>query len=279
MKRSASLPMYNLAGLRPANAAFWAAVAEALRARGIGELPEAPDFERPAVPDRIGPEVLFTQTCGFPLGTIYRGQHALLGVPDYEQPGDARAQAAAMGIAGPVHCAFILVRDDDPARSLEDLRGRVFACNSQHSNSGMNLPRRTLAPLAGGRPFFARVVETGTHPASMALVQSGGADAASIDNMTYSFHADVRPEAVAGLRVLAETVPSPAIPFVTSAATDTATQSALREALHEVSVAPRHAALRHTLRLRAIVPPEGSDYAILARYEAEAAAMGYPRLV
>jgi ABC-type phosphate/phosphonate transport system substrate-binding protein len=73
-------------------------------------------------------------------------------------------------------------------------------------------------------------------------------------------------------------VPSPAIPFVTSAATEAATQAALRDALREVSSAPRHAALRRALRLRAILPPEGSDYAILARYEVEAAAMGYPRL-
>lgn len=270
MTRSASLPMYNLPRMRAVNAAFWDALAALLRARGLRDLPATLRFERPAVPDAIGAEVLFTQTCGYPLGTIYRGQHALLAVPDYIEP-DA---VAAPG----THRGLFLVRADDPAQRIEDLRGRVFACNSRHSNTGMNLPRRSLAPLAQGRAFFARVAMTGTHPASMALVQSGGADATSIDSLTYAFHADHQPEAVAGLRILAATVPSPAIPFVTSAATDAATQAALRDALMAFGQAPEHAALRRTLRLRAILPPATADYGVLARYAAEAAAMGYPEL-
>ncbi|CAH0141047.1 phosphate/phosphite/phosphonate ABC transporter substrate-binding protein [Roseomonas sp. CECT 9278] len=272
MTRSASLPMYNLPPMRPVNAAFWDALAALLRDRGIHDLPATLAFERPAVPDAIGPEVLFTQTCGYPLGTIYRGQHALLGVPDYRE-----ADGPATSAPG-THRGLFVVRADDPAQRIEDLRGRVFACNSRHSNTGMNLPRRTLAPLAGGQPFFARVAITGTHPASMALVQSGGADAASIDSLTYAFHADHQPEAVAGLRILAATVPSPAIPFVTSAATDSATQAALRDALAAFGQAPAHAALRQALRLRAILPPDAADYAVLARYEAEASALGYPDL-
>jgi ABC-type phosphate/phosphonate transport system substrate-binding protein len=270
--------MYNLAEMRAAHAAFWDAIAARLRARGVAEVPDALDFDRRPVPDAIGPEVLFTQTCGYPLGTIYRGQFALLGVPDYDEGVDVPPADEAPALAGPVHRALFVVRADDAARRLDDLRGRVFACNSVHSNSGMNLPRRTLAPLAGGRPFFARVIATGGHPASMAAVRDGRADAAAIDSLTFAFHADHRPAAVAGLRVLAATVPSPAIPFVTSAATDAPTREALRDALREVSDAPAHAALRRALRLRAIAPPEGSDYAILARYAAEAAAQGYPAL-
>jgi len=39
-----------------------------------GDLPEGLSYERPPVPDRIGPEVLFSQTCGYPLETIFAGQ-------------------------------------------------------------------------------------------------------------------------------------------------------------------------------------------------------------
>jgi len=272
MIRTASLPMYNLPRMRALNAAVWDALAGLLRDRGLRDLPASLSFERPAVPDAIGPEVLFSQTCGYPLGTIYRGQYALLGVPDYIEP-----EAVADAAPG-THRGLFVVREHDPARTLADLRGRVFACNSRHSNSGMNLPRRSLAPLAGGRPVFARVAMTGTHPASMALVQDGGADAAAIDSLTWAFHADHQPEAVAGLRILAATVPSPAIPFVTSAATDAPTLAALRDALAAFAAAPDHAALRHALRLRAILPPEAADYGILSRYGAEAAALGYPDL-
>ena len=270
MPRTASLPMYNLPEMRAINAAFWDALATLLPRDGVTDVPDALDFTRPPVPEAIGPEVLFTQTCGYPLQTIYRSQHTLLGVPQYDAPG-----CDAPEIAGPAHRALVVVRSDDPARALADLRGRVFACNSLHSNSGMNLPRRSLADLAGGKPMFRRVIISGGHPASMALVRDGEADATSIDNLTYTFFADHRPEAVHGLRVLAETVPSPAIPFVTSSATDPGTVAALRRGLQEVTDDPRHADACRALRLRSIAMPEGSDYTLLLRYEAEAAALGY----
>ena len=265
--------MYNLSEMRPFNTAFWHVLAAALAEAGVSDLPADLLFERAAVPACIGPEVLFTQTCGYPLQTIYSRQYAMLGVPRYDAPG-----CDAPEIQGPSHRAFFLVRSDDPVQDLNGLRGRVFACNSPHSNSGMNLPRRTLAPLAGGRPFFSRVVWTGTHPASMQRVQSGEADAAAIDNLTYAFHADYRPAALVGLRVLAETVPSPAIPFVTAATTEPSVQMALNHALAHFSQEGQFADLRDRLRIREIVPPDGVDYGLLSRYIAEAEALGYPLL-
>jgi ABC-type phosphate/phosphonate transport system substrate-binding protein len=272
--RTASLPMYNLPAMRAANAAVWEAIGGLLREAGIPDVPAALSFERPAVPPAIEPMVLFTQTCGFPLQNFYAGQYALLGVPRYDAPG-----CDAPEIAGPAHGGVFLVRDGHPAARLQDLRGSVLACNSLHSNSGMNLPRRSLAPLAGGKPFFSRVIFTGTHPNSLAAVRSGEADVTAIDNLTYVFHADYQPEAVAGLRILARTVPSPAIPFVTSVATDTRTQSALKAALRVFAADPRFAAVRRAVRITSIEAPEGSDYGLLLRYEAEAAALGYPELV
>ena len=271
--RTASLPMYNLPEMRGANAAFWHALASLLRREGVADVPGALDADGAPAPGSIGPDVLFTQACGYPLQTIYRGQHTLLGVPEYHAPGCGTPDGA-----GPSHCAFFVVREGDPARALAELRGRVFACNSRHSNSGMNLPRRSLAELAGGKPFFARVIETGSHAASMALVQNGGADAASVDNVTYALHADYRPHALAGLRVLCATVASPAIPFVTSIATGSAQVAELRRALHALGNDPAYAAERRALRLRGIAPADGSDYAALLRYEREANALGYSEL-
>ena len=39
------------------------------------------------VPERIGPEILFSQTCGYPLETIFSGQAIRLGTPCYAVPG------------------------------------------------------------------------------------------------------------------------------------------------------------------------------------------------
>jgi ABC-type phosphate/phosphonate transport system substrate-binding protein len=264
----ASLPMYNLPEMRAANARFWEVLHGLLRAAGLGEVPEELVFERGPVPPRLEPEMLFSQTCGYPLETVFRGQAIRLGAPVY----------AAPGCDGATHRAYFLVRAESPARRLADLRDAVFLLNSPVSNSGMNLPRRALAEVAGGRPFFRRVVETGGHPASLDRLLRGDGDVASIDCVTFAFWRRYRPQDAARLRIVGETPASPAIPFVTSVATPPATVAILRGALHTLAREPRHAAARAGLLIKDIVDVPDAAYRGLLDYEAEAAVLGYPRV-
>jgi len=57
-------------------------------------------------------------------------------------------------------------------------------------DSGMNLLRSAVAPLAGGRPFFASVIETGGHLASLQALLDDRADVAAIDCVTFAFVLD-----------------------------------------------------------------------------------------
>jgi ABC-type phosphate/phosphonate transport system substrate-binding protein len=262
---TASLPMYNLPEMAAVNAAFWRALAEELRLEGIADAPDALLTNSKPVPDAIRQGTMFTQTCGYPLQTIYRGQFQFLGVPTYDAPGCGAA----------THRAFIIVRADSPAERPEDLRGGVFALNSRYSNSGMNLPRLLFAQIAGGKPFFSRVIETGSHAASMQLVGNGGADAASIDCLTHAFLGDFRPAALTGLRRLADTPESPAIPFVTAADTPTDRVAALQRALSRLAAEAQHRPVLDRLRLRRIGPCDPAAYDRLLDYEREAFALGY----
>ena len=67
MTPTVSLPMYNLPEMRADNARFWEALRELLVEAGLRDLPERLTFDRLPVPERIGPEVFFSQTCGYPL--------------------------------------------------------------------------------------------------------------------------------------------------------------------------------------------------------------------
>jgi ABC-type phosphate/phosphonate transport system substrate-binding protein len=265
----ASLPMYNLPEMRAANARFWEVLRGLLIEAGLPDVPETLTFERWPVPERLEPDMLFSQTCGYPLETVFKGQAVRLGAPVYEVP----------GCDGPTHCAFFLVRQESPAMSLADLKGGVFLLNSPVSNSGMNLPRRALAEIAGGNPFFRAVIETGGHPASLERLLRGEGDVASIDCVTYAFWRQHRPEEAARVRILAYTPPSPAIPFVTSVATPPATAAILRTALRAVGSEPRYAAARAGLSLSGIEDVPDAAYRGLLDYEREAAEMGYPQLV
>jgi hypothetical protein len=172
--------------------------------------------------------MLFSQTCGYPLETVFRGQAVRLGAPVYDVP----------GCDGPTHRAFFIVPESSPARSVADLRGGVFLLNSPVSNSGMNLPRRALAEIAGGQPFFREIVVTGSHPASLDRLLRGEGDAASIDCVTYAFWRHYRPEAAARVRIVGETPVSPSIPFVTSVATPPKLVEILHSALRRLAREP-----------------------------------------
>jgi ABC-type phosphate/phosphonate transport system substrate-binding protein len=268
MSTSASLPMYNLPEMRPVNLSFWEALRELLAEAGLGDLPQSLSFERPPVPELIGPEVLFSQTCGYPLETIFQGQAIRLGTPCYDAP----------GCDGPTHCGFFVVPAGSEARALSDLAGGVFLINHRHSNSGRNLPRRALADIAGGRPLFARAVETGSQPGNLDRIARGEGDATAVDWVTYAFWCRHRPEMAPKVRVLGRTPPSPAIPFVTSIATPAATVAILLAALRSLVHEERCRAICEGLMLADIVDVPEARYRALLDYEHEAAALGYPAL-
>jgi ABC-type phosphate/phosphonate transport system substrate-binding protein len=142
----------------------------------------------------------------------------------------------------------------------------------------MNLPRRALAGIAGGRSVFAEVIETGSQPGNLDRIAHGEADATAVDCVTYAFWSRHRPAAAARTRILARTPPSPAIPFVTAAATPLATVAILRDALRRLARDERFAAVRAGLLIKDIVDVPAERYAALLDYESEAAGLRYATL-
>jgi hypothetical protein len=253
--------MYNLPEMRSGNAALWRAIRTEAERLGVDDLPAELDFARKPVPERIEPDTVFTQVCGWPLQTIYAGQATVIGIPVY----------GAAHCAGPTHAGVFVVHRDAAWHSVAELRGCDFVFNSVHSNSGMNLPRRVIAELARGEKFFRSVTETHSQPGNLERVARGQADATCVDCVTLAFFTRHRPDIAEQLRELAVTMSTPAIPFVTAAATDPVT-------LRRVATAPEWAPARNAMMLLDIMPPDQADYRIPCRYAAEAAAMDYPAL-
>lgn len=261
--------MYNLPEMRSHNAAFWVALRVELTRLGLENVPDLVDFERRPVPTEIEPDTLFTQVCGYPLQTIYRGQATMLGAPVY----------ATDHCTGASHSGVFLVHKTSAFRQLADLRGCHFAYNSRHSNSGMNLPRRSIADIAGGQPFFATIAETHSHPGNIERVARGEIDATCVDCVTYAFICRHRPAIGELTRVLAVTYPSPSIPFVTSVGASAELKQQLRNALFRVARTDEWSHVREGLMLRDIVPvDDDTSYAALLHYETEARELGYPEL-
>jgi ABC-type phosphate/phosphonate transport system substrate-binding protein len=224
----------------------------------------------PAPPDLLAlwqhPELLLAQTCGYPWVTQLRGQVKLVAAPRYTLP----------GCKGATHCSFILVPESSAAVTLADLRGKRVALNGHDSNSGMNLLRHAVAPLAEGGRFFDEVIESGSHVNSMTMLQQGGADVAAVDAVTFGYIQRDEPDKVAGLRVLQKTHQSPALPFITAKTRSDEEVLSMREYLSQL--------LRERKDLRDVLAIEGVDfvdeatYLPLLEWEREAVDLGYPAI-
>jgi ABC-type phosphate/phosphonate transport system substrate-binding protein len=211
----------------------------------------------------LSPQLLLTQTCGYPLMKILRGQVQVVGRPVYQLPHSA----------GGNHCSLIVARADDPRQRLEDFRGSHGLLNAQDSNSGMNLFRHTLAPLQRDGHFFAQVSLTGGHRNSLVAIKAGEGDLAAMDSVTFDYLARDRSEEIAGVKVIARTASGPCLPYVTRIGADA---QAIREAMNQALIdLPEVAAV---LAIAEVLPASEADYQVLLQYERAAMDMGITQL-
>ncbi len=261
----ASLGMYDARWLHGANDALWQAIAARLRHEGVAQVPARLTRDRPLDAIWADPGLLLAQTCGYPL-TMRLGDRVLpVAVPCYR----------AEGCEGAWHRSAIVVRRDDPAATPDDLAGRRAAMNARDSNTGMNLLRAAVAPLAQGGRFFGEVIETGAHARSVLAVIAGRADLAAVDAVTLALLRDRYPGLNRRIRVLGWSAASPGLPLITAQA---AMIEPLRRALAAVIADPALAGLRAVLRIEGLAVLDRSAYAVVPALEAEAQRAGYPVL-
>ncbi|KAA0995655.1 PhnD/SsuA/transferrin family substrate-binding protein [Pseudomonas sp. ANT_J12] len=214
----------------------------------------------------LSPQLLLTQTCGYPLMTLLRGQVRVVGRPRYELP-DSN---------GGNHCSLLLSRADDPRRNLPAFYNCRGVINDEGSNSGMNLLRHRLAPLHRDGQFFARVGISGGHRESLRWLRENLADLAAIDSVTFAYLARHAEAEVAGLRVVARSAFSPTLPYITAASASDEQVEQLRRVMNEtLRELPDVAEI---LGLQEVLPATESDYQVVLDYQQEAEALGYGRL-
>lgn len=198
----ASLPMYDRPETTDTLDHLWAEI----RAR----LP----FDAPAALTRGGdiwdhwqhPDLILSQTCGYPYRARLHGRVQMVAAPDIRLPGCAPGY----------YNSVLVVRRDEPRSRLADFAKAPFAYNEALSQSGWAAPQ-THAAAQGFR--FANPVPTGAHVDSARAVAEGRADIAAIDALTWRLIE--RHEAFApALREIARTDPTPAPPFITGPGRD-----------------------------------------------------------
>ncbi|AEX53295.1 periplasmic component of an ABC superfamily phosphate/phosphonate transporter [Rahnella aquatilis CIP 78.65 = ATCC 33071] len=220
-----SLPMY---AISPADVeAFAGVLRQKLKQLGLVSTPDALNWPQDLFCHWQAPDLLLSQTCGFPLMESLP-QVQLVGTFSYRAP----------GCEGFRYRSFLLVREEDAGLHLAGFRHRRLAFNSTDSQSGYNSLRALVAPLAKDGRFFSQATATGSHRESLHYVQQNLADLAAIDCVTLELLRRSEPHILSGLAVIGQTAAVPGLPLITSPQTSSQDLAILRQALRDIAHEP-----------------------------------------
>ncbi len=262
---TASLPMYDMDATRDSNDVFWAALARELRRHGFSGVPD--QLTRGCAVSELwdDPDLFFSQCCGFDVIARHKETLRPIATPLYSAPGCSDGNYSSQ----------IIVRQHSPFKDVRDMIGTRAAINGPESHSGMSALRHLISQRHGAGDFFATLTVSGSHFASLELVQNGQVDVAAIDSVTLALLQIKYPETLDGIKVLGSTYPAPAPPFVVSAQMPEAQVVQVQNALQKVFEDEKLAPCRTRLLLKGVTLTTAEDYWVLEAFQDHAIKRGF----
>lgn len=238
----AALGMYDRAETQGSNDRLWALIRDGMRAKGLAAPEGLTRGARAYWDGWTAPDLVLSQTCGFPYRARLHDKVTLIGTPDY-------------GVAGcppGYYCSVLIARGDDPRRTVTEFDGAALAFNDDLSQSGWAAPQTYASVLGITLPPLIR---TGGHLLSARAVAEGRAEIAALDAVTWDMIAQWDAFAK-GLKVVGRTDPTPGLPYIAALGTHTALLFDIMAAA--IAALPR---LDHeVLRLKGLVRIEPATY-------------------
>jgi len=264
----ASLPMYDWPEVRDVTDAWWSGLAEAFRREGIKDVPGSLYRSETDGASWTHPDLLFSQTCGYPYTHGGSNHLRLVATPSY----------GLEGCDGPTYRSFLLCHKDAKQSDISEFRQSRVAVNDLMSQSGYSALRAVIAPLANGQAFFSDVMESGGHRFSMERVGQGKADLCAVDPICYALAERYVPDLLAPLRIIATSPGAPGLPFVTAKPSSDDLVARLRAGLMQAMADPKLSDIRSALFLSGTEILTDSDYRRILEIERSAVDLGYPKV-
>lgn len=257
-----SLPMY---GIQPQDVQpFWQRLSQQLRYYGVAGVSEQLAWPSDLLQHWQDPNVLLSQTCGFPLVTLLQHQVQLVGAFSYQSP----------YCSGEYYRSLVVVREDEAGLQLADFRGKIVAYNSTDSQSGYNALRALIAPLAVNGRFFSHGIASGGHYRSIDMIKQHHADIAAIDCVSFALLQRANPTAVAGLKIIAQTEAAPGLPLITSLSTSKEQLLLIRQAISATINSPAAISAKDLLLIKGFSVLPWSAYDVIKHMQHKAFALG-----
>lgn len=198
-----SFPWYEVPGTETLYDELWAQLRAHLLAEGFedGDLPLELNRSRPHDELLKRSDLLLTQTCGYDIAEERPLPWTLIGTWGYgDRPG--------------TYTSYVVVREDSSIVTLDQVCDRRMIANSSRSYSGYHVWTALLRTPS--IDVFSQIPWSGSHMQSLRALQSGQADIAAVDTVTWDLLQKFAPDFLEGLRPLAESAPVPAPPLISS---------------------------------------------------------------
>jgi phosphonate transport system substrate-binding protein len=169
----------------------------------------------------------------------------------------------------PVYYSYIIVPRDSEAKSLKDLKGKVYAFTDPLSNSGRLVPTYMLVRL-GETPesFFKQYIYTHSHDNSIEAVARKIVDGASVDSLVWEYFNATDPRFTSHTKVIEKSPPYPIPPVVVRPGIDPKFKQKLRDILLSLHKDPRGKGILAKLRIEKFIILPDEAYNILREMRA-----------
>lgn len=160
-----------------------------------------------------------------------------------------------------IYYSLLLVPSNSTARSMADLRGKVFAFTDPISNSGRVYPTYLVKELSNTPDqFFARTFFTYSHDDAIRAVADGLADGAAVDSLVYEFALARDPGLVEKVKVIHRSTPFGIPPVVVGPAVRPQLKVELQDALLAMADDPQGQTALQAIGVDKFVLIEDSAY-------------------
>lgn len=162
----------------------------------------------------------------------------------------------------PFYHAYLIVHQDSPFQSLDDLKGKAFAFTDPESNTGALVPRYWLRQM-GEKPetFFGSFTYTYSHDNAIMAVAKRLVDGAAVDGHMWEYYQRRNAFYSAQTRVIKQSEPFGSPPLVVSKALDPQLKAALVAIILSMHENPEGHRILGELMIDRFVSPEKGWYA------------------